>query len=113
MSSIMGTTDFNALYKTNFNYSTQLLLFYGIFIAFAVKTPTIFLNTWLLKAHVESPLGGSIILAGIPMLALNLAVCWKHQITYFSFWSISRKLFALFFLLINKQVQKYILRRYF
>jgi NADH-ubiquinone oxidoreductase chain 4 len=67
----MGTTDFDALYKTNFNYSTQLFLFYGIFIAFAVKTPTIFLNTWLLKAHVESPLGGSIILAGI-VLKLSL-----------------------------------------
>jgi NADH-ubiquinone oxidoreductase chain 4 len=65
ISSIMGTTDFDALYKTNFNYSTQLFLFYGIFIAFAVKTPTIFLNSWLLKAHVESPLGGSIILAAI------------------------------------------------
>ena len=71
MSSIMGTTDFDALYKTNFNYSTQLFLFYGIFIAFAIKTPTIFLNTWLLKAHVESPLGGSIILAGI-VLKLSL-----------------------------------------
>ena len=71
MSSIMGTTDFDALYKTNFNYSTQLYLFYGIFIAFAIKTPTIFLNTWLLKAHVESPLGGSILLAGI-VLKLSL-----------------------------------------
>ncbi len=71
ISSIMGTTDFDALYKTNFNYSTQLFLFYGIFIAFAVKTPTIFLNTWLLKAHVESPLGGSIILAAI-VLKLSL-----------------------------------------
>lgn len=71
MSSIMGTTDFDALYKTNFNYSTQLFLFYGIFLAFAVKTPTIFLNTWLLKAHVESPLGGSIILAAI-VLKLTL-----------------------------------------
>lgn len=71
MSSIMGTTDFDALYKTNFNYATQLFLFYGIFIAFAVKTPTIFLNTWLLKAHVESPLGGSIILAAI-VLKLSL-----------------------------------------
>ena len=71
MSSIMGSTDFDALYKTNFNYSTQLFLFYGIFIAFAVKTPTIFLNTWLLKAHVESPLGGSIILAAI-VLKLSL-----------------------------------------
>ena len=71
MSSIMGTTDFDGLYKTNFNYSTQLYLFYGIFIAFAVKTPTIFLNTWLLKAHVESPLSGSIILAAI-VLKLSL-----------------------------------------
>ena len=71
MSSIMGTTDFDALYKTNFNFYTQIFLFCGIFIAFAVKTPTIFLNTWLLKAHVESPLGGSIILAGI-VLKLSL-----------------------------------------
>jgi len=71
ISSIMGTTDFDALYKTNFNYMTQIFIFIGIFIAFAVKTPTIFLNTWLLKAHVESPLGGSIILAGI-VLKLSL-----------------------------------------
>jgi NADH-ubiquinone oxidoreductase chain 4 len=71
MSSIMGTTDFDALYKVNYNYFTQLFLFYGIFIAFAVKTPTIFLNTWLLKAHVESPLSGSIILAAI-VLKLSL-----------------------------------------
>lgn len=71
MSSIMGTTDFDALFKTNFNYTTQVFLFIGIFLAFAVKTPTIFLNSWLLKAHVESPLGGSIILAGI-VLKLSL-----------------------------------------
>ena len=71
MSSIIGSTDFDVLYKANFKYITQLFLFYGIFIAFAVKTPTIFLNTWLLKAHVESPLSGSIILAGI-VLKLSL-----------------------------------------
>ena len=71
MSSSMGTTDLDALYKTYFKYYTQFFLFIGIFIAFAVKTPTIFLNTWLLKAHVESPLGGSIILAGI-VLKLSL-----------------------------------------
>lgn len=71
MTSIMGTSDFDALSKANFNYITQLFLFYGIFIAFAVKTPVIFLNTWLLKAHVESPLSGSIILAGI-VLKLSL-----------------------------------------
>lgn len=63
--SMMGTTDFESLYKLNIDLYYQSFLFYGIFIAFAVKTPTIFLNTWLLRAHVESPLGGSIILAGI------------------------------------------------
>ncbi|RKF62397.1 NADH-ubiquinone oxidoreductase chain 4 [Erysiphe neolycopersici] len=88
MSSIMGTTDFDALYKTNYNYSTELFLFYGIFIAFAIKTPTIFLNT-----HVESPLSGSIILAAISMVALNLANCWKHLAHIFTR-SISRKLYA-------------------
>jgi NADH-ubiquinone oxidoreductase chain 4 len=89
MSSIMGTTDFDALYKTNFIYTTQLFLFYGIFIAFAVKTPTIFLNTWLLKAHVESPLSGSIILAAIVLklslygiLRLILPILPKASINY-------------------------------
>jgi NADH-ubiquinone oxidoreductase chain 4 len=40
----MGTTYFDALFKSNFDYITQIFLFSGIFIAFAVKTPTIFLN---------------------------------------------------------------------
>lgn len=71
MSSLMGTTDMDALVKVNFSNSTQMFLFGGIFLAFAVKTPVIFLNNWLLKAHVESPLGGSIILAAI-VLKLSL-----------------------------------------
>ena len=71
MSSIVGFTMYDAIYKVNFLYYTQLFFFFGIFLAFAVKTPTIFLNTWLLKAHVESPLSGSIILAGI-VLKLSL-----------------------------------------
>jgi NADH-ubiquinone oxidoreductase chain 4 len=70
-SSAMGTTDFDTLFKLNFEFNTQKVLFIGIFIAFAVKTPTIFLNNWLLKAHVESPLGGSIVLAAI-VLKLSL-----------------------------------------
>jgi NADH-ubiquinone oxidoreductase chain 4 len=71
MSSIIGSTDFDFLSKSNIKYMTQVFLFIGVFIAFAVKTPTIFLNIWLLKAHVESPLSGSIILAGI-VLKLSL-----------------------------------------
>jgi NADH-ubiquinone oxidoreductase chain 4 len=68
---IMGIADFNTLYKSYIDYIVQIFLFIGIFIAFAVKTPVIFLNTWLLKAHVESPLGGSILLAAI-VLKLSL-----------------------------------------
>jgi NADH-ubiquinone oxidoreductase chain 4 len=45
MLSLIGSADFDVLSKTNFLYSTQLFLFYGIFIAFAVKTPTIYLNS--------------------------------------------------------------------
>src|SRR5205814_1445632 len=39
MLSLIGSTDFDVLSKTNFLYTTQLFLFYGIFIAFAVNTP--------------------------------------------------------------------------
>jgi NADH:ubiquinone oxidoreductase subunit 4 (subunit M) len=45
MSSLMGTTDFDALLKACFNHSTQMYLFSLIFFAFAVKTPIILLNT--------------------------------------------------------------------
>jgi len=71
VSSIMGTTYFDALFKSNFDYTTQIFLFCGIFIAFAVKTPVWGLNSWLLRAHVESPLGGSVVLAAI-VLKLSL-----------------------------------------
>lgn len=71
VSSLTGCTDMDIIYKTDYAYLTQIFLFMGIFVAFAVKTPVIFLNTWLLKAHVESPLSGSVILAAI-VLKLSL-----------------------------------------
>ena len=71
ISNLVGYIQYDAVYKSNIIYYLQIFLFVGIFIAFAVKTPTIFLNNWLLKAHVESPLSGSIILAGI-VLKLSL-----------------------------------------
>lgn len=71
VSSLTGCTDMDIIYKVDYAYITQVFLFMGIFVAFAVKTPVIFLNTWLLKAHVESPLSGSVILAAI-VLKLSL-----------------------------------------
>jgi len=75
ISSIMGTTDFDALYKSNLNPSTQTILFAAMLFAFAVKTPVIFLHNWLLKAHVESPLSGSIILAAIVLKLSLYGIC--------------------------------------
>jgi NADH-ubiquinone oxidoreductase chain 4 len=71
ISYLCGCTDMSIVSRNGFVYITQLLIFLGIFIAFAVKTPVIYLNGWLLKAHVESPLSGSIILAAI-VLKLSL-----------------------------------------
>jgi NADH-ubiquinone oxidoreductase chain 4 len=71
VSFLSGCTDINIISKNGFVYITQLLIFLGILIAFAVKTPVMYLNGWLLKAHVESPLSGSILLAAI-VLKLSL-----------------------------------------
>ena len=71
INSIMGTTDYDAIFKTNFSYSLQVFLFIGAMFSFFIKTPVYFFNIWLLKAHVESPLVGSIILAAI-VLKLSL-----------------------------------------
>lgn len=44
ISSLAGYIQYDAVYKSNIIYYLQLFLFAGIFIAFAIKTPTIFLN---------------------------------------------------------------------
>jgi NADH-ubiquinone oxidoreductase chain 4 len=73
---LVGSTSFYVIYKSNIDISAQIFIFLGTFFAFSVKTPVIFLNNWLLKAHVESPLGGSILLAAI-VLKLSLYGIYK------------------------------------
>nr|YP_009455663.1 NADH dehydrogenase subunit 4 [Saturnia haraldi]AUG90767.1 NADH dehydrogenase subunit 4 [Saturnia haraldi] len=51
----------------NFNY---YLLYMSMVVAFLVKMPMYFVHLWLPKAHVEAPVSGSMILAGI-MLKLG------------------------------------------
>jgi NADH-quinone oxidoreductase subunit M len=45
--------------------ATQVLLFAGMFITFAVKLPMVPFHTWLPDAHVEAPTPVSMMLAGI------------------------------------------------
>jgi hypothetical protein len=46
-------------------HSTQLLIFAGLFLGFAIKVPMFPFHTWLPDAHVEAPTAGSVILAGV------------------------------------------------
>jgi NADH-ubiquinone oxidoreductase chain 4 len=45
--------------------STSKLIYFGLVLAFLVKIPVYFGHLWLPKAHVEAPIAGSIILAGV------------------------------------------------
>lgn len=60
----VGSSDFQVLSLTEISLDMQKWLWLAFFLAFAIKTPLWPLNTWLIKAHVEAPLAGSIILAG-------------------------------------------------
>ena len=47
-----------------FSHAAEFL-FFGFFIAFAVKVPLFPFHTWLPDAHVEAPTAGSVLLAGV------------------------------------------------
>jgi len=61
--SYLGSTDFQLISLTEISLESQKILWLGFFIAFAVKTPLYPFIIWLPKAHSDSPLAGSIILA--------------------------------------------------
>ena len=54
--------NFIYLYSLIWNYNIYIII---ILISFIVKFPIFFFHQWLPKAHVEAPVGGSIILAGV------------------------------------------------
>nr|WJZ53059.1 NADH dehydrogenase subunit 4 [Pollenia pediculata] len=62
-----GTMVFYLLNNYMFNYE---ILYFSLVLAFLVKMPMFLFHLWLPKAHVEAPVSGSMILAGI-MLKLG------------------------------------------
>nr|ABQ11841.1 NADH dehydrogenase subunit 4 [Iphiteon panicea] len=60
-----GTFNATLIQHQTIDQQPQLLLFLGLFLAFAIKTPLIPWHAWLPLAHVEAPAIGSILLAGI------------------------------------------------
>ncbi|MGH8812388.1 MAG: NADH-quinone oxidoreductase subunit M [Advenella sp.] len=65
-----GSFDILVWQQAKLGYTPQMLIFFALLAAFAVKVPMWPVHTWLPDAHVEAPTGGSIVLAAI-MLKLG------------------------------------------
>ena len=65
-----GTFDIATWHALPLDGTTQTLIFFAFFAAFAVKVPMWPVHTWLPDVHVEAPTGGSAVLAAI-MLKLG------------------------------------------
>lgn len=63
--SISGTTDYISLLGIELDPQIQNILFLGFFASLAVKIPKFPFHIWLPQAHVEAPVAGSVLLAGI------------------------------------------------
>ena len=61
----VGSTDFQIITLTEISNIRQYMLWLGIFLSLAVKTPMIPFHLWLPEAHVEAPVAGSVLLAGV------------------------------------------------
>uniref|UniRef100_A0AAU7YTT9 NADH-ubiquinone oxidoreductase chain 4 n=1 Tax=Rhopalus latus TaxID=238591 RepID=A0AAU7YTT9_9HEMI len=55
----------NTLFYFMISFNYNVILYFCLIMAFLVKMPMIFLHYWLPKAHVEAPISGSMILAGV------------------------------------------------
>jgi NADH-quinone oxidoreductase subunit M len=54
-----------ALHGDGIAHGTQVLIFGGLFLGFAIKVPMFPFHTWLPDAHTEAPTVGSVILAAV------------------------------------------------
>nr|YP_010729874.1 NADH dehydrogenase subunit 4 [Parnassius mnemosyne]WEF74745.1 NADH dehydrogenase subunit 4 [Parnassius mnemosyne] len=67
---IFNNLNYLTIYFMKFFHMNLYLLYISMILAFLVKMPMYFVHLWLPKAHVEAPVSGSMILAGI-MLKLG------------------------------------------
>lgn len=72
--SYIGSTDFQLIPNISLEY--QKILWLGFFVAFAVKTPLYPFIIWLPKAHADSPLAGSVILAATILKLATYGALW-------------------------------------
>lgn len=63
--SLLGSTNIILISNISLPSSYQFWFFISFTISFAVKVPMVPVHIWLPQAHVEAPLAGSVLLAGI------------------------------------------------
>nr|AWV56997.1 NADH dehydrogenase subunit 4 [Pseudopediastrum sp. CL0201VA] len=79
-----GSTSFMLLVHESWEPSRQLVLWWGLFLAFAVKVPMIPVHLWLPEAHVELSTAGSVLLAGV-LLKLGTYGLLRFNLSLFAY----------------------------
>jgi NADH-quinone oxidoreductase subunit M len=59
------TFDLTPLLSTRLSPGVERLVFWGIFLGFAIKIPMVPFHTWLPDAHTQAPTAGSVMLAAV------------------------------------------------
>jgi NADH:ubiquinone oxidoreductase subunit 4 (subunit M) len=80
--SYIGSTDFQLLSLYEINIDFQKVLWIGFFIGFAVKTPLYPFIIWLKKAHSDSVLAGSVLLAATILKLATYGALWNWNLTF-------------------------------
>lgn len=78
----LASFDFRDMLEIQLSYGTELALFLGFGIAFAIKVPLFPFHTWLPDAHTEAPTAGSVILAGV-LLKMGTYGLLRFNLTLF------------------------------
>jgi NADH-quinone oxidoreductase subunit M len=77
----------SALYKLGFDRSTQEILFWGLFIAFAIKMPIFPFHTWQPDTYTTSPTPATMLLSGIMLkMGIYSVFRWLMPIAPMAFW---------------------------
>ena len=61
----VGSSDFEVISLADISFESQRWLWLAIFMSLAIKTPLLPGHIWLSRAHVQAPIAGSMILAGL------------------------------------------------